>query len=211
MDRFSPSSFRQISSYILFIIAFVTVSYVVQQYQSYISLLLDNGSAIGAALFVFLTALFVVFVIPLDIVFLIPLGVSLWGPFATALLSILGWVFGASIAFGLARQYGPPLVTRLIGSERVARLAERLPKGDFFWPIVFLRLLIPVDVLSYALGLFSILPWNNYFFATLIGVTPFGFFFAFVGVLPFWYQIFSFAIVFMGVLFFLARYTKRNN
>ncbi len=203
MIGFSTLQYRQIGSYLLVAALFVMVSYGMREYQQYIGLLLASGSAFGIATFILLTALFVVFIIPLDIVFLIPLGVVLWGPLLTAFMSIAGWSLGAGIAFWIARRWGLPLVTRIVGEKRVAQFHDRVPKSNLFWAVVFLRMLVPVDILSYALGLFSHLSWRTYVLATVLGVSPFGFFFAFVGVLPFWYQITAFAIALIGVTSFL--------
>jgi len=59
--------------------------------------------------------------------------------------------------------------------------------------VVFLRVGVPVDVLSYGLGLFSKMPLKDYFFATLLGVSPFAFVFSFLGIFPIYYQIFALA------------------
>lgn len=208
--RLSHFDYRQIGSYVLVAIVFIVVSYVVREYQSDIGLLFGNQNALSIALFVLLTILFVVFVIPLDIVFLVPLGVSLWGPVPTALLMITGWTLGAGIAFLVARRCGSPIVARLVGSERVMILSERIPPGELFWSVVFLRLVVPVDILSYALGLFSQLSLGRYLLATVIGITPFGFFFSFAGALPFWYQIIALTGALALASFLLVRYGRKN-
>lgn len=43
---------------------------------------------------------------------------------------------------------------------------------------------MPVDVLSYALGLFSNMSHSAFLLATLLGVTPFAFVFSYLGSLP---------------------------
>lgn len=199
MVGFSALQYRQIGSYLLIAGLFVIVSYGMREHQQYIGLLLANNNAFGATIFILLTALFVVFIIPLDIVFLIPLGVLLWGPLLTALMSITGWSLGAGIAFWMARRWGPPLITRIVGERRVAQFHDRIPKSNLFWMVVFLRMLVPVDLLSYALGLFSHLSWRTYVLATVLGVSPFGFFFAYVGILPLWYQFAAFTVVLVGI------------
>ena len=57
--------------------------------------------------------------------------------------------------------------------------------------------MIPVDLLSYALGIFGVLDWRNYTLATIIGIVPFAFIFAYLGTLPVSYQLFSIPV---GVL-----------
>ncbi|MFA5942522.1 MAG: VTT domain-containing protein [Candidatus Paceibacterota bacterium] len=210
MKHFLRPVYRQLGSYFLLVVAFVAVSSVVRHYQGDIGPFLEQSGVFGAAFFVLLTALFVVFVFPPDIVLLIPLGVILWGPLPAALLLIAGWTLGALAAFSIARRFGLPLVTRIIGTERVAKLTEKVPRTDVFWSIVVLRMVVPVDLLSYALGLWSQVPLRTYLLATMIGVAPFGFFFAFVGALPFWYQLAAFAVAFAGVSYVIVTRMKGN-
>jgi len=71
-------------------------------------------------------------------------------------------------------------------------LEKKIPKENLFLGIIFLRMVIPVDILSYALGLFSKIKTRDYLLATIIGVSPFAFIFAYLGRMPFYYQIFVF-------------------
>lgn len=190
---------------------FVAVSYIARINEPVLTTIVQNGNITGVIGFILLTALFVVFVIPLDIVFLIPLGALVWGPVPTALMSITGWVLGSVVALGIARSFGVPAVEKMIGLKRIRGIEARIPKQNTFWTVVFLRLIIPVDILSYALGLFSTMAWRPYMIATLIGVTPFGFYFSYAGTLPFWYQIaaMSGALVFATAILF--KYGTQKN
>jgi uncharacterized membrane protein YdjX (TVP38/TMEM64 family) len=210
MPEISKAHYRRLAEIGVFIAAFITASVLAHRYESTLMNLLGDGGVMSMAVFVFLTAFFVVFVIPLDIVFLIPIGTTTWGPVATALMSILGWVTGASIAFWIARARGVRIVSYLIGDARVAALRERIPQTGLFWSIVFLRMLIPVDLLSYALGLFTHMPWHAYMLATAIGVSPFGFFFAYAGTLPPWYQAAALLSAFALVTVILWQYHKSH-
>ncbi len=208
MIRMDLTTKQEFLTGVVLIVAFILVSYGVHRYESDIALVLGNGGMSSAAIFIFLTALFVVFIIPLDIVLLIPLGTILWGPVPTALMSITGWTLGALVAFGIARTYGLPLVRTLVGEHRIRMFGEHIPTHDLFWSVVFLRLLVPVDLLSYALGLFSSLSWRKYLVATALGVAPFGFFFAFAGTLPFWYQLFVLCCALLLVSFLFIRFIR---
>lgn len=180
---------KQILALVALAAAFVMVSYLAHVFKAQLADIVQAGGVIGILGFVALTAIFVVFVIPLDIVFLIPIGVVVWGPVPTAFMSITGWTLGAAVAFSIARVFGGGVVGRLIGLSRVQAIERRIPKRNLFGAVVVLRMLVSVDILSYALGLFSTMPWKQYVFATLLGVTPFGFYFAFAGTLPLWYQV----------------------
>lgn len=174
----------RIAQVVAIALAFAVASYLTQTHKALLAAALGAGGAVGPVAFVLITALLVVAIIPLDLVFLVPLGIALWGPAATALLSITGWVLGSAAAFAIARRYGRPVVVRVIGAHRVEVLERHVPTTNLFWLVVLLRMCVPVDLLSYALGLSSRLPWRSYILATALGVTPFAFFFAYAGTLP---------------------------
>lgn len=189
----SKKLFKQIASLALLALVFVAVSFTAQHYKVGLASIIQSGNVIGPAGFILLTAVFVVFIIPLDIAFLMPIGTTVWGPIPTAFMSIAGWTIGASVAFVIARTFGVSLVEKLIGLERVHAVERRIPKHNLFGSVILLRMLVSVDILSYALGLFSRMPWEQYVLATALGVAPFGFYFAYAGTLPFWYQIVAIA------------------
>lgn len=209
MDELFPPRVRRIASLLAVVAAFIIASYLAHRYEDQIALVLSSTGAASMVLFVGFIIVFVVFAIPLDLVLLVPLGAHVWGPVPTALLCIAGWSLGALLALLVARRWGMPVVARLIGRERIENFHDRIPKGQLFWSVILLRMLIPVDILSYALGLFSTMSWSRYFLATMIGVTPFAFFFAFAGTLPVGYQIVSFMGAFVLVSLILLTYGKR--
>ena len=63
-----------------------------------------------------------------------------------------------------------------------------------FWSIVMLRLAMPMDLLSYLLGLFTHVSLWKYAAATALGVTPPAFLLAYLGKLPHAYDIIAFGI-----------------
>ena len=65
---------------------------------------------------------------------------------------------------------------------------------DLFWSIVLVRLVLPMDVISYVLGLFTDIGWSKYAAATAIGLTPSAFVLAYVGKLPNAYEIIAFGV-----------------
>ena len=71
---------------------------------------------------------------------------------------------------------------------------KRYIPQDVFWSIVVLRLVMPMDLLSYLLGLFTHISWGKYAAATALGVTPPAFLLAYLGKLPHAYDIFAFGI-----------------
>lgn len=131
---------------------------------------------------VFMLLMFVATVIaPIAVLPLVPVAAPFLGAWQTALLAALGWTLGAVVAFLLARRYGRPLLRRVVNIERLGALEALLPKRHVFWWILLLRMLVPVDVLSYALGLMHNVPVISYVVATALGVLPFAFIFAYSG------------------------------
>jgi uncharacterized membrane protein YdjX (TVP38/TMEM64 family) len=116
---------------------------------------------------------------------LVPLAVLAWGPAWTVLLLLLGWVAGAAAAFALGRTAGPmvlrrfPLVARHADIDRLIHPQHRLGS------LILLRMTFPVDVLSYALGLFSRnTTLVDNVLSTALGAAPFAVMFAYYPAMP---------------------------
>jgi len=69
-----------------------------------------------------------------------------------------------------------------------------------FWGVVFLRMVIPVEILSYGLGLFSRINFWKYTFASALGLLPVSFLFGYFGEIPFTYQIIIGLCVLIAIL-----------
>ncbi len=159
---------------------FILISTFAQSYENEIRALVEVNGFAGMMAYVLISALAIV-VAPISTLPLIPLATSLWGWIIAGLLSIVGWVIGAQVAFHLARRFGRPLVQRIVSPENISKFENRLPEKNLFWTVTFLRIVVPVDVLSYAVGLFTKMRSLPYFLTTIIGVTPFAFVFAYAG------------------------------
>lgn len=190
-------STKTVLSLLLIIFLFLLVSYLIQNNIGNIDDYVIDGY-FGVLIFVFIEIIATVFA-PISAIPLLPLMSETYGWFIAGLLSIIGWTIGSVIAFILARKYGAPLVRKLISLEKISEIEKRIPETNLFWSIVFFRMILPVDILSYILGLFSRIKFNTYFWATLIGISPFAFILAYLGTLPLYYQI-SFFITGMLIL-----------
>ena len=209
MHKKSSVTLKQIILFFVFVMVFILVSFIVRHYGVVLVDSIRAGGIVGLVAFVLLTAVFVICIIPLDIIVLIPVGVAVWGSVLTAFLSIAGWTLGAAIAFIIARRLGVGIVQKIVGLERIHAAEQRIPKHNLFWSVVLLRMLVSVDILSYVLGLFSVMSWRQYILATAIGVTPFGFYFAYAGALPFWYQVLAMGAALILVTVVVVRYRIR--
>lgn len=118
---------------------------------------------------------------PVTVMPVIPMATALFGPFITAILSVIGWTVGGVIAFLVARYLGRPVLERYVSMQAVDELAAKIPEETRFLFIVLLRLTVPVDLVSYALGLSKTVGLIEYSVATFIGVIWFSFAFAYLG------------------------------
>lgn len=121
-----------------------------------------------------------VVLLPLSSLPLLPLAVRLYGVVPTALLSAAGWWIGALMAFGLAR-LGRRYLERFTSLAAVDKFESRIPPDIGFGGIVVLRILFPVDIVSFALGLLKHLRFTTYAFASLVGIVPFAFVWSYAG------------------------------
>jgi uncharacterized membrane protein YdjX (TVP38/TMEM64 family) len=141
---------------------------------------------------------------------LIPIAAHAWGRVGAALITMVGWTAGSLIAFYIARRWGAPVVKKLTSWERVKRLKHYVPKNPF-WSVVVLRLMMPMDVMSYVLGLFSQMHWTRYALATAMGLTPSAFILTWIGKTPRAYEIIMLGIgaVAVGWIVYTTRRTRK--
>ncbi len=144
---------------------------------------------------------------------LVPLAVLAWGPWWTALLLLLGWSGGSALSFVLGRQARDLILRRFPSVQRHADIERLIHPRQRMASLVLLRMTFPVDVLSYALGLFSprtTLAQNT--LATVIGAAPFALLFALAPALPALAQLALFvgsALVFVAYLLWVLRHPLR--
>jgi uncharacterized membrane protein YdjX (TVP38/TMEM64 family) len=141
---------------------------------------LGENKVLGAIAFVLIMFATTV-VAPLTSLPLVPLISPVLGPFLTGVLSILGWSAGAVVAFLIARHAGRPLLSTFVSLEAIDRYERLIPREARFMTIFALRMVIPVDILSYALGILSSVSLLEYTLATVLGISWFAFAFAYLG------------------------------
>jgi uncharacterized membrane protein YdjX (TVP38/TMEM64 family) len=154
---------------------------------------------------------------PITVLPMVPVISPVLGPFLTGVACWVGWTLGAITAFWIARHGGRPLMRRFADMEKLARYESRIPKEAHFFVILALRLIFPVDVLSYALGVFSTVHGGVHALASAIGILWFSFAFSYIGyafdsenaVLFIAYGVAS-LIIFLGALWYVYRVLKKN-
>jgi uncharacterized membrane protein YdjX (TVP38/TMEM64 family)/copper chaperone CopZ len=140
---------------------------------------IERHEVLGAGVYLVAVAASVV-LLPLSSLPFLPLAAHLYGFWLTALLSAAGWWIGSLIAFQVAR-LGRHHLERVTSLETVDRLERRIPEDVGFGGIVILRMIFPVDIVSFALGLLKELRFSTYAVASLIGILPFAFVWSYAG------------------------------
>ena len=184
---------------------FLVASYFVQENISNIELWVGEFQFLGFFIYSFFGFLTTV-IAPISSVPLVPIASNLWGWEIASILNVVSWTTGSYIAFLLAARFGRPIIKRFVSLEKIDKLEHLIPKEHVFWTVVLLRIIVPVDILSYALGLFSKVRMKDYMMATVVGITPFAIMFSYVGEIEFKYQIFIFVGFFISMfLWFFVR------
>lgn len=189
----SREKIRFIIEGFLTICLFVFFSYLVQSNMNFFEgFILDNF--VGKFVYFLLTIISIVLA-PFSSLPLMAIASNLFGILQTAVLSISGWLLGSIIAFYLSRKYGTKIVSKLVSLSTIYKFENKLTQNQKFWFVLFMRMIFPVDLLSYALGLFTRISFKIYLITTLIGIVPFAFLYAYLGKLPYHIQ----PIIFLGI------------
>ncbi len=125
-----------------------------RQYAEPIGAALAAHSALGIGVFFVSAAVAVLMPMATNLP-LVPLAVLAWGPWLSALVLLLGWVAGAGLSFALGRHARAAILQRFPSVQRHAQIDRLIHPRHRLLSLVMLRMTFPVDVLSYALGLFS--------------------------------------------------------
>lgn len=139
--------------------------------MSWIEFWIQQHPVLGAAIYVVRVIASVV-LLPLSSMPLLPIAARNFGVLLTAGLSAIGWWVGCLIAFQIARS-GRRYLERFTSLEAIDKLEAKIPADVGFGGIVVLRMILPVDVVSFALGLLKRLRFQTYAVASLVGILPF--------------------------------------
>lgn len=177
---------------------------IARTYAAPIGAALAAHASVGLLVFVGSTALAVVLPLFTNLP-LVPFAVLLWGPAWSSALILLGWVAGAALSFVIGRQLRPQVLRAFPNVERYARIDDLIHPRHRLGSLILLRMLFPLDILSYVLGLFShrtTLLENM--LSTAVGGLPFALLFGFFPALPGAFQ----ALVFIASLLAFAGYAR---
>jgi len=186
----------------------IIISLIARQYTPYIEEFLDIWNK-GMIVYFIISILSVVLA-PMNMLFLIPVATILWWPLITSILTILWWLTGAQIAYEITRKW-KHILKKFISLERLHKLEKKMPHESLFLSIVALRVLIPVDILSYAIWFFTPIKRLPYFLSTLIWISPFAIIFSYIGAVSFNQQVILIIIWVILLVFSWRLLVKKNN
>lgn len=164
------------------LVAVVALAVIAWQYRGELQMLeqfVEQHGTIGALAYVLAGAVSVV-LLPLSSLPLVPLASRIWGVWIAGALSAAGWWLGALIAFWVAR-LARSCLESFVSLAALDRMERAIPPDTGFAGIVVLRMFLPVDVTSFALGLLRDLSFKTYAIASLIGILPFAFVWSYAG------------------------------
>jgi uncharacterized membrane protein YdjX (TVP38/TMEM64 family) len=157
---------------------FVVISFLSQRYSAWLGQSDFLNGPWGEAVYA-LIMLAAVIIAPFETLPLLPVAATIWGPNEAAILTIIGWTAGSIVAFTLARKFGKKLVYRFANREQLEEWAKTVSCKKLFWVVAFARFVLPIDIISYAVGLFTKMPWYLYVAATVAGIIPFAYLFSY--------------------------------
>jgi uncharacterized membrane protein YdjX (TVP38/TMEM64 family) len=135
------------------------------------SIILSYGDYSIAAFLVMQIIQVVAFFIPGEVMQIA--GGYIYGAFAGGFLTLLGITLGSAIVYGLSRQYGKPLIRRIISEKQLKFFDKLLRLGSVNYIVFLLYLIpgIPKDVLAYICGI-SDITFRNFMLYSTLGRIP---------------------------------------
>ncbi len=205
--KFSP---KEIVGAIVLAALFLTASFGSEQIARIIESRIDEGGPLGMILYS--ATVTGIVLIPLVNSFpMIPVAVALWGNVVAALLTLLGWMGGAIIAFSVARKFGIIVLRKFKILSVISKFAHMMPKQNVWWGTLLLASIgMPIDAMSYTHGLFNTLRLPQFISSLALGLAPFAFFITFIATLSIVYQTYIIGSMLILWFFVYARLRGRN-
>jgi uncharacterized membrane protein YdjX (TVP38/TMEM64 family) len=189
-------------------IIFIIFSYLTSQNKEFIANYI-NYRFYGIIVYIFLVALSIILA-PVTVIPLTPIASQIWGWQIAGLLTLIGWTLGAVIAFLLARKYKERLLSKIKWLRKLEKHQNKIPSKNYFFGILFIRMFLVVDGLSYLLGLFSNVRFSTYLIATFLGLIPLSFAIVYLGTIPTIYQIIG-LVISLIIIFLFFKFSSQNN
>ena len=139
---------------LIMVILFLISSYLTKTYIIQLQAFIKQYYLLGIIVYLVLGVLDASGV-PISNVPLIPVVVAGYGLGMGIILTSAGWFGGSIIAFAIARGYGTEFINRFVPLEKMESFQKYIPEKDFFFSIIFFRILMPHDFVNYGYGIFT--------------------------------------------------------
>ncbi len=202
---------KALTELIAIIALFIFFSFIIQKNIHFFDQLI-NKSLTGILIYILIVIIAMVFA-PITSIPLIPVMSAIWGWPLTAIISVIAWTTGAIAIFGITRKLGTKTLSKLIPMDQLYKIEKKMPEKNIIISTLFLRMIIPADILSYALGFFTKMKFAPYVIISFIGFIPGAFILAYIGKIHFIYQLIGalvFLILFLSVEIWRARITLKR-
>jgi uncharacterized membrane protein YdjX (TVP38/TMEM64 family) len=138
---------------------------------------------------------------------LLPVFAQLRGWLPTAEATVIGWMLSAVIAFIIGRRYGLRLLRRFISEESLEQTGQAVSGDHLFRTVFFCRLVFPVGLVGYAVGVFTRMSWLQYTAASALGLVPYAYLLVHVATWPLGYRLAAdvLGIIVTGMAYFWIR------
>ena len=166
----------------LIIATFLLISYLINRNTSIIQGYILSSR--WSMLIYFLLIVAEIVVAPISLIPVIPLASALWGPIISFVITILGWTLGSIIAFILARKLGTPILEKLVSMKEIKRYHRFIPEKNLLSWVIITRIFIPIDIMSYAIAIFTKIDVKKFALGTFIGFIPITLILSFFGGIP---------------------------
>jgi uncharacterized membrane protein YdjX (TVP38/TMEM64 family) len=205
------TTWEAIFGVVFWLVLFIVVSYWVKGNIELVRSWIISDT-IGMIVYVFLF-IFETVIAPISLLPLIPIASNLWGILITGLLGVIAWTIGNGIIFFLCKKFRKPVLKRFVSMRIVNEFDSFLPRKHLYANLIILRIILPNDIFSYALGLLTDVKFKTYFITAVIGIIPYSFVMAYLGKADLMYQIIG-SLIRLGLLvagFVLVEHHKNKN
>lgn len=188
---------------LIMIVLFLISSYLTKTYTVELKNFIGQYYYLGIFIYLFLGVIDAMG-IPVSNVPLLPVVSTAYGFFMGVLLTSVSWFVGSVVAFRVARKYGVKIVKRFISLNKLESFQKYLPESNFFFSIIFFRILMPHDFVNYGYGIFTKVKETPFLMYSAIGIVLSVFIYSTLDKLSLLYQV---IIIFVAiVLFYLVFY-----
>lgn len=104
---------------------------------------------------------------------IVPIAVgALYGVWLGTFYTWIGSVLGTSIAFGIARILGRPIIQKIISSKKIEYYDNFLKRNNFLiWVVYIIPVVFPLDIISFVIGL-SAIKFRQFIIVVTLGFIP---------------------------------------